>query len=132
MLGDKIDKGQDGAPHGVEAWIWRETITVKDEDVSNISPIGSRETVAESFENRSAEQQSWLVLLMENPSSDDLLLSGLHLYLDQASEGRFLNSETGKIWWMARQCSAGAASNPHCGSGEIQPAPSLSGVQEGS
>lgn len=92
MLGDKIDKGQDGARYGMEARIWRETITVKDEDVSNISPIGSRETVAESFENRSAEQQSWLVLLMENPSSDDLLLSGLHLYLDQASEGRFLNS----------------------------------------
>jgi hypothetical protein len=67
-------------------------MTAEDEDVSNISPIGSRETVAESFTTLSAEQQAWIVLLMENPSSDDLLLTGLHLYLDQASEARFLNT----------------------------------------
>ena len=60
--------------------------------MANISPIGSRETVAESLASLSAEQQGWLTLLMENPTSDDLLLDGLHLYLDQASEARFLNS----------------------------------------
>lgn len=60
--------------------------------MANISPIGSRETVAESLASFSAENQSWLVLLMDNPTSDDLLLDGLHLYLDQASEAKFLNS----------------------------------------
>lgn len=60
--------------------------------MANISPIGSRETVAESLSSFSAENQSWLTLLMENPTSDDLLLDGLHLYLDQASEAKFLNS----------------------------------------
>jgi len=60
--------------------------------MGSISPIGSRETVAESLAGLSAEHQSWLALLMENPASDDLLLDGLHLYLDQESEARFLNS----------------------------------------
>jgi len=60
--------------------------------LSNISPIGSRETVAESFAGFSSENQAWLQLLMDNPTSDDLLLEGLHLFLDQASEAKFLNS----------------------------------------
>ncbi|MGK6315936.1 hypothetical protein [Neorhizobium sp. DT-125] len=60
--------------------------------MASISPIGSRETVAESLAGLSAEHRSWLTLLMENPTSDDLLLDGLHLYLDQASEARFLNA----------------------------------------
>jgi hypothetical protein len=60
--------------------------------MTSISPIGSRETVAESFSVLGPEQQSWLSLLMDNPASDDLLLEGLHLHLDQASEARFLNS----------------------------------------
>ncbi|WP_105382379.1 hypothetical protein [Neorhizobium alkalisoli] len=60
--------------------------------MANISPIGSRETVAESLAALLPENQSWLTLLMENPSSDDLLLDGLHFYLDQASEAKFLNS----------------------------------------
>ncbi|TCV66755.1 hypothetical protein EDE05_11362 [Neorhizobium sp. R1-B] len=60
--------------------------------MANISPIGSRETVAESLAALLPENQSWLTLLMQNPSSDDLLLDGLHLYLDQASEAKFLNS----------------------------------------
>lgn len=60
--------------------------------MASISPIGSRETVAESLAGFSSENQSWLKLLMDNPNSDDLLLDGLHLYLDQASEARFLNS----------------------------------------
>ncbi|MEN3145812.1 hypothetical protein ABCW43_00710 [Neorhizobium sp. IRAMC:178] len=60
--------------------------------MANISPIGSRETVAESLSSFSAENQSWLTLLMDNPTSDELLLDGLHLYLDQASEAKFLNS----------------------------------------
>lgn len=60
--------------------------------MTSISPIGSRETVAESFGALGTEQQNWLSLLMDNPASDDLLLQGLHLYLDQASEAPFLNS----------------------------------------
>ena len=60
--------------------------------MTSISPIGSRETVADSLASFSAEQQNWLTLLIENPTSDDLFLEGLHLYLDKASEGPFLNS----------------------------------------
>jgi hypothetical protein len=60
--------------------------------MSSVSPIGSRETVAESLAALGTEQQNWLTLLMENSASDDLVLEGLHLYLDKASEARFLNS----------------------------------------
>jgi hypothetical protein len=60
--------------------------------MSSVSPIGSRETVAEGLNSLSDEKKAWLTLLMENPASDDLLLSGLHLHLDQASEASFLNS----------------------------------------
>lgn len=60
--------------------------------MSSVSPIGSRETVAEGLKSLSDEKQNWLTLLMENPASDDLILAGLHLYLDQASEAPFLNS----------------------------------------
>jgi hypothetical protein len=60
--------------------------------MTSVSPIGSRETVAESLAVFGAEQQNWLALLMDTPASDDLLLEGLHHYLDQASESRFLNS----------------------------------------
>ena len=60
--------------------------------MSSISPIGSRETVAEGLTSLSDERRSWLTLLMANPASDDLMLAGLHLLLDQASEARFLNS----------------------------------------
>ncbi len=60
--------------------------------MSNVAPIGNRETVAESLAGRSDEQKSWLSLMMENPAMDDVLLDGLHLYLEQASSARFLNS----------------------------------------
>lgn len=60
--------------------------------MSSISPIGNRETVAEGLNTLSREQQDWLILLMDNPTSDDILVNGLHLYLDQASEAPFLNS----------------------------------------
>lgn len=59
---------------------------------SNISPIASRETVAESLAGLSGENQGWLTLLFSNPAMDDVLLDGLHLYLDHAAEARFLNS----------------------------------------
>lgn len=60
--------------------------------MSSVSPIGSRETVAEGLASLSDEKQTWLKLLMENPAQDDLVLDGLHLHLDQASEARFLNT----------------------------------------
>lgn len=60
--------------------------------MASISPIGSRESVAESLAGLSDEHQTWLKLLMDNPASDDLVLSGLHFYLDQTSEARFLNT----------------------------------------
>ena len=60
--------------------------------MANISPIGSRETVAESLAGFSLENQNWLKLLMDDPASDEMLLEGLHLFLDQASEAKLLNS----------------------------------------
>lgn len=60
--------------------------------MSSVSPIGSRETVAEGLTSLSEDKQNWLTLLMGNPTSDDLVLAGLHLYLDQASDAPFLNS----------------------------------------
>jgi len=60
--------------------------------MSSVSPIGSRETVAEGLASLSDDKKSWLKLLMDNAQQDDLTLAGLHLYLDQASEARFLNT----------------------------------------
>ena len=60
--------------------------------MANISPIGSRDTVADSLSGLSSENQTWLKLLMDDPASDDMLLEGLHLFLDKASEAKFLNS----------------------------------------
>ncbi|MGI2031853.1 hypothetical protein ACRQ1B_05615 [Rhizobium panacihumi] len=60
--------------------------------MGNISPIGNRETVADGLQSFSTENQAWLGLLMDSPTNDDVLLDGLHLYLDRASEARFLNS----------------------------------------
>ena len=60
--------------------------------MTSISPIGSRDTVADSLAYLSDEQKSWLSLLMQNPASDELFLEGLHLFLDRASLTRFLNS----------------------------------------
>ncbi len=60
--------------------------------MTSVSPIGNRDTVAESLAGLGAEQQAWLVLVMETPASDELLIEGLHQYLDHASESRFLNS----------------------------------------
>jgi len=60
--------------------------------MGTISPIGNRETVADGFQSFSADNQAWLVLLMDSPTNDDIFLDGLHAYLDRASEARFLNS----------------------------------------
>ncbi|MCF6368701.1 hypothetical protein [Rhizobium halophilum] len=60
--------------------------------MTNIAPIASREMVADSLSGMSDENMSWLKLLMDNPTSDDTLLDGLHLYLDRQAEARFLNS----------------------------------------
>lgn len=67
-------------------------LAAKGHDMGNISPIGNRETVADGLQSFSAENQAWLVLLMESPANDDIILDGLHLHLDRASEARFLNS----------------------------------------
>gem|GEM_PF-439177 len=63
-----------------------------DLSMTSVSPIGSRETIAEGLSNLSEDKQSWLKLLMGNPAQDDLMLAGLHLHLDHASEERFLNT----------------------------------------
>ena len=60
--------------------------------MSKIAPIANRDMVADSLSGLNDENRSWLGLLMENPTSDDIVLDGLHLYLDRQAEARFLNS----------------------------------------
>lgn len=57
-----------------------------------MSVFPDRETVADKFAALQDQDQSFLRLLFENAAQDDALLEGLHLYLDRASEARFLNS----------------------------------------
>jgi len=51
-----------------------------------------RETVADKIASFAEADQGFLKLLMENPVQDGSLLQGLELYLQRASEARFLNS----------------------------------------
>ncbi|MCJ7995922.1 hypothetical protein J5N58_08310 [Rhizobium cremeum] len=51
-----------------------------------------RETVADKLSGMSEADRNFLALLFENSQQDDCLLEGLYLYLDRASEARFLNS----------------------------------------
>lgn len=60
--------------------------------MSTVAPIGNREKVADALASMTPENESWLKLMMESPSSDDALLDGVHLYLDRAAAGKFLNS----------------------------------------
>jgi hypothetical protein len=64
----------------------------RETNMSSMATIGTRESVADALNGFSDENKSWLQLMMENPKSDDVLLDGLHLFLDRASESRFLNS----------------------------------------
>lgn len=60
--------------------------------MSTVAPIGNRENVADALASMTPENESWLKLMMENPSSDDAMLDGVHLFLDRAASARFLNS----------------------------------------
>ncbi|MES5097163.1 hypothetical protein ABUK73_02925 [Agrobacterium sp. BA1120] len=59
---------------------------------ANASSFPDRETVATKIASLNAEDQSWLTLLLENALQDENLLEGLHLFLDQQSQARFLNT----------------------------------------
>jgi hypothetical protein len=52
----------------------------------------NRTAVAEAIEHAQAADMSLLSVLMENPVQDDVLLDGLHLFLDRASQARFLHT----------------------------------------
>jgi hypothetical protein len=77
-------------------------------DMSNVSSIGTHESVADALSGTSDENQSWLRLMMDQPQSDDILLEGLHLYLDRSAQAKFLNSlkleKTGD--WLGNQAPA--------------------------
>jgi adenylosuccinate synthase len=63
--------------------------------VLEMTPAASfpdRDTVAQKFAGISDADKSYLQLLMENAAQDDNLVDGLHRYLDQSAESRFLNS----------------------------------------
>ncbi|MBX9468899.1 MAG: hypothetical protein KL839_14095 [Rhizobium sp.] len=57
-----------------------------------MSAFPDRDTVAAKIASMQEPDQSFLKLIFENPAQDDALLEGLSLYLDIASESRFLNS----------------------------------------
>lgn len=56
------------------------------------STFPDRDTVAAKLSTFGEADLAFLMLLLENPRQDDSMLEGLHLYLDQASEAKFLNS----------------------------------------
>jgi hypothetical protein len=56
------------------------------------APFPDREAVADKLRAFGDADQSYLRLLMENPIQDENLLDGLMLWLNRATEGRFLNS----------------------------------------
>jgi len=57
-----------------------------------MSAFPDRDTVAAKIAALQEPDQAFLKLIFENPAQDDALLEGLYLYLDIASEARFLNS----------------------------------------
>ncbi len=56
------------------------------------SSFPDRETVASKITAMTEEDQAWLKLLLENALQDENLLEGLHLFLNQQSQARFLNA----------------------------------------
>ncbi|MBL0373173.1 hypothetical protein JJB09_14145 [Rhizobium sp. KVB221] len=58
----------------------------------NAAPFPDRDTVADRLNAFAETDQAYLTLLMENPVQDDNLLDGLTLWLNRATEARFLNA----------------------------------------
>jgi len=56
------------------------------------APFPDRDTVADKLAAFAEADQSFLKLLMENPIQDENLLNGLTLWLNRATQARFLNS----------------------------------------
>ncbi|KPF52473.1 hypothetical protein IP85_19420 [Rhizobium sp. AAP116] len=57
-----------------------------------MSAFPDRDTVAAKIASMQEPDQAFLKLIFENPAQDDALLEGLYVYLEIASESRFLNS----------------------------------------
>ncbi len=57
-----------------------------------MSAFPDRDTVAAKIASMQEPDQAFLKLIFENTAQDEALLEGLSLYLDIASESRFLNS----------------------------------------
>lgn len=56
------------------------------------APFPDRDAVADKLSAFGEAEQAYLRLLMENPIQDENLMDGLTLWLNQATEARFLNS----------------------------------------
>lgn len=50
------------------------------------------ETVSTRLTGFAETDTQWLTATLENPRHDDIMLDGLHLYLDTAANARFLNA----------------------------------------
>ena len=57
-----------------------------------MSAFPDRDTVAAKIASLQEPDQAFLKLIFENPAQDDALLEGLYVYLEIASEARFLKS----------------------------------------
>jgi hypothetical protein len=58
----------------------------------NAAPFPDRDAVAEKIQAFQDADQSFLLLLMENPVQDENLIEGLTLWLNRATEAKYLNS----------------------------------------
>lgn len=56
------------------------------------APFPDPETIAAKLSSHSEQDQSYIMLLMENAKQDESLLDGLNRHLENASRARFLNS----------------------------------------
>lgn len=60
--------------------------------MANATIFPDKDMVATKLASFSEPDQSFIQLLMDNPKQDQNFLDGLYAFLDQASNGRFLNT----------------------------------------
>ena len=60
--------------------------------MANATAFPDKDMVVLKLTGFTEQDKSFIQLLMENPKQDQSLLDGLYAFLDQASNGRFLNS----------------------------------------
>ena len=70
----------------------RTEIAANTAQMANSATFPDRDNIARKLTGFSEQDQSFIQLLMENPKQDQCFLDGLYVFLDQASNARFLNT----------------------------------------